>query len=1738
MSLENSHPLVKLLASHFEKVKQAIPDAVHALQEKIQQIGSGQISHIDVSNLSGVVDVTNIAQGVQQALSGTVTAERADEQVHVFARTSPVKSSQVAGSVNQFLSGTLSNTVGPFVINQLPPFWIDFIRTQRSVALYMQGNPVPIMYFKISVSIRAGLVLPVPKQTSYLIIPTSVWIQAKVLHGFTPAELYAGLKISSGNLQINGDFTTNQNGIVLNTGSNFTCDLQLVQKALPAVLPVGQYGKDARDASIQLPTEFSFASTGALKVGGINATLFNNTFSAPENSRPNKKFFIQQKRLGLSLNNIDDPLLGISETQSPLVDIYGDVAITNLWWALPLAEIQMGQPLEADGNGALLLECGDGLTANIKGTGKDVVYLKGPQFLLEPGRINMTDTASNGQGKVHNFSMWKDDGKYETATSTWFLKDVPFVFNTLSQGDELLNSFVGFSIDADRPVNIKGEAVPLRSDKGTLTIAANEAATKIRLEDYELLIDKKAGPNDLLPVPEKMALALSNALLTTTLPATVSLQANVNNDFKSLTDGLLEISFGLYAYLPTLPDPYAANLGIIRRQFGGRVVDAKLVLNNRVTGSEVWMWVIAKVDWSINDSLPITSFELVDYNNSKILNNYRLPFIAPNQQEVGTKRLLFTPSVTTPSNSNNGQDFIQQFVSSGANNLTFVAVNRQDDVNPVFSDFALLDVSSNANQMGVAFSHKLPYMQRLASNDANAVANNTDFPLKVEGMSVITAGKNAQAFTMPGIAWEPLLNMSDTGPADPLPGFNYFPNDGVPTVMGNLSNDPVVLAPIPLSKHLVDTFKSKRDGKTYALFNLPFGMIAFAILNQDNATQKIKPSIDNVLPEFENAIIGGIQLELLAGSSFDNDNGQGLFEGYTFQLANLYDQLSGPAKSTLSKTPTAIFNQEFLTGGYTPKVGPAIDLQNRPGVPVTGIGLSGYGTSMASKWANDDALFAQVSKAEFNVYTGRTSHELVQVVSKEYPFGAKMVRTITIFRMSNGYVARVDSGWKAQTPGVYDFTFINDITNKKEPNAFNFHPGIVKGVFNIRNIKEVAKEPFDNGSCKLQAITYDADVLLENVAEGGKEFPASTTAKMVPSTGILGYIQISPPGLPISADNFVDLLKYEGGSIGGSINCVVKIAGTDQHMKLNRFEVAPSVDTTGDAIFVACPRGSAFLPKDGSWSLIQHKIGNGNVTPLAAQFSVPLIKEGLRPGFDAAGKDMYIPVNDIAPDTLYRIADPANLLVTDTTASNYGFLQNMGSQKVLFLTPSFKKGTAKLLSKTPPLLADSFRLLNGSAIFPNIGDANTNFGEAVSLLKAAADGAASAEAFLKTGIKDLGKDVYEILDINLQKEGDKFLEQGYELAKKTVGGAIDKALKFDLPNGDYNLVNLPDKLVIAIRYKTSSKPKDEAKKDYPGKFDFDVNSLAADAAENWKGKLNNLAIVVSVGPMKELMTVKGNFNSQKGKDLDLGSNDDAPGFALPTPEIEFSKEVEPVIRILEILASLSTGDYAGALKKGLKVAMSNSGDIWEYKMEASKEIPLVRFPPGPAYESPQTPLKLECSLQVGFNVNAALKVTSDPKQLLPTAGAFFAFRGRLMVMCVSVGGGSVFAIGEAGIRLEADTSPKIGILLHFGFGAQIGVGLPVVGTATVTFMVGVEVEATSAGKIAITAFMSFKGQAELLAGLVSICIMIEARGTVEKSGPDQPANCEVQVTFAIDVSIFLVINIHFSESWSESRQIA
>ena len=115
----------------------------------------------------------------------------------------------------------------------------------------------------------------------------------------------------------------------------------------------------------------------------------------------------------------------------------------------------------------------------------------------------------------------------------------------------------------------------------------------------------------------------------------------------------------------------------------------------------------------------------------------------------------------------------------------------------------------------------------------------------------------------------------------------------------------------------------------------------------------------------------------------------------------------------------------------------------------------------------------------------------------------------------------------------------------------------------------------------------------------------------------------------------------------------------------------------------------------------------------------------------------------------------------------------------------------------------------------------------------------------------------------------------------------------------------------------------------------------------------------------------------------------------------------------------------------------------------------VRFPP-PALDSPTAPLKLEAGLALGVYFNEVFALTDNPGQLIPSAGAFLEFYGRLSVMCVSVAAATIYATGSVDLRIAADIKTGPSLAMKFGFGAEINVGLPVVGNVSLLYMVGVE----------------------------------------------------------------------------------
>ena len=82
--------------------------------------------------------------------------------------------------------------------------------------------------------------------------------------------------------------------------------------------------------------------------------------------------------------------------------------------------------------------------------------------------------------------------------------------------------------------------------------------------------------------------------------------------------------------------------------------------------------------------------------------------------------------------------------------------------------FILLDVSSNADQMGVSWGTAIEVDRDERGNTklrsrsvtmSSLVPGGADFPLQILNMDVVGIGHNLRAITLPQISWEPISNI-------------------------------------------------------------------------------------------------------------------------------------------------------------------------------------------------------------------------------------------------------------------------------------------------------------------------------------------------------------------------------------------------------------------------------------------------------------------------------------------------------------------------------------------------------------------------------------------------------------------------------------------------------------------------------------------------------------------------------------------------------------------------------------------------------------------------------------------------------------------------------------------------------------------------------------------------------------------------------------------------------------------
>jgi len=1671
----------------------------------------------------------------------------------VFRRETAFRSGLLGSSVPEWGSGmAATRSYGPFVDEHGLLIWFDFFHPVRAIAVYLKGAATPALLIPVWGALSG--------RRSYRIEAGSVWIaslliaRTSLLNGY-----YTGLRVRGGSLDLSLDGTLSSDHILIESGAQATLHLDLDQQPAPAGLH--DAGADAVASNVRLPDALDLkftAQTSVFSAAGAACTVFDcDADFRFKNAAPIWSPLINQILVPYAVNVSGDApnKFHVRESRSKLCTVAGAADISgHSGWLLPATKVDSAQLGTAAGTGALVIGTGKGLTATWKGLKGRSTTLMGPGIVVEPGLVTVVDfMAANVYGK-QRWTLWRNAGNaHHSEITLTFGKSFPIVFISSTANSEALFFFCGHRAAFDRPVDANGSPFKIASPIAFAAVFQNGPAFKALLLDTDLLFDANGKKDDAFV---RHSLVLRNAFFNVSRPYSMFLFGDLDED-DEIVRGILALTHAVLLYLPTLPDPYVATYtpflrdtvaiefghlqqaitGVVKwptpadayiyfkfsaldlptvataqaapwagRNFqtGVRTFNRELV--GEVAGARATLPIdretvartTAVADLGLLSSAARSTLRnhidrsvqsgdtyaaLADLKASPLLRH--LPDVTGHIDRAFTAAAqaidqpLSTESVLAASALSTLQPpgLKQSATTHGG---TFLARDL----------FLLLDVSSRADQMGVSLGTALQ-VDRDPNGDAmlrqmavlGGASASSELPLQILNMDVVTSAQNVRAVTLPQISWEPFWNI-------PLP------IEGLPDPQ---DQDLITVTP--------GVVVYDNDGIPTRIFSESPYPVPIAPLPVTK--HFLKEFHDEQTPRQLHSVFT-LPFALVAQAEFTRSPNKPGDESTRLALNTPhFDELRGglqiKARAPRSASPKRkrpafegwtiqLDNIKWLLFGL-PLPGSTLGKKvkdifnnefytNKPKVPLERIELSGYGASIFSNWLDADATMAEVSQATFDVIVGRTAHEVVQVRSILYPFGVHVVRTITLMRSANGYVFRSDSGWKAESDGFYDFDYaVNLDIGPPIPvnDPYEFHAAPVKGISHVREIRDYPAGGTYTSSFRLNDPDLPPAVKSMTLAQWQKLFKDVKSVNDV--------LDVRMQAVVFDADVHLDNVVSGGAKDAAAGDFTVQSRKMLGYVQLEPSAVLVPAHVFADLL--SFQNGSLGGPVDCVIDVAN------------SRQRMRLSRVDVNPALDATGKNIFVAAARgsliLPPDGSWSVVKQQ----TDTgdvwpveEGQNVPLIKQNGNTNYKVANPADvvqamsktnfgviqSTGTQKLFFAVPQFTVNDTKLKS----------ADTYFADAYKLLNSKGVFPNIANAL---GLTNAEKEV-EILGEGLMKMADRTLD-----------------LNSLLPaNYEYAFVNEPGILKIYVEYKNT----DGA----GGKLKLGIDS-AGSAENKWKAALSDIRVVVDLGPFDHLVWVDGNFKASSGVHTKYD-----------VPNLQFGPVLQPVVDILRVLATL-TGDE---FDRGMDVGMSNSPDNWEYKFHCSKEIPVIKFPsPAQLSINPNPPLKLEAGLRVGFYFNEVLAIPTDLEQLVPACGAYVEFYGGLQVMCFSLAAASVYAVGQVTLGIAADS--KAGITLHmkFGFGVELVVGLPVVANVSVLYMVEIEVGISSAA-IDVGALMLFRGHAEICGGLVGVTIQIEAGGTVHRTADE--TSMIAQVTFSIDICILWVIDIDFSDSWQESRQIA
>jgi hypothetical protein len=575
----------------------------------------------------------------------------------------------------------------------------------------------------------------------------------------------------------------------------------------------------------------------------------------------------------------------------------------------------------------------------------------------------------------------------------------------------------------------------------------------------------------------------------------------------------------------------------------------------------------------------------------------------------------------------------------------------------------LLDISSAAGQLGVALRPDLRDVpSALVPSDPNSAPRH---PVTISDLSLEVDSRYAVLLALPAVQWEPVVAMPpDPGDAVPFPDSVVFLNSGVPTVVDVPEDGSVPLAPLPVYDKIRNSTGRSPYEQAKARFTLPFGMLAQAQLSAPTLAQR-GTQISQARPTGD-GLTGAPQLDLSAEDATLARDETPAMPGHVVQLPVAQPSNGvGMARSVLGDSVTSIFNSNLGAGSADALV------------PVTRIGLSGFGESVFSNWINPQNAVPQVDKVDLNVPVGRTAREVVQVRSILLPYGVPVVRTVTLQRKADAIVGRSDSGWVAAGDGDYTIP----------GSGIVIHPGVVKGITNVEDIRETGQQVTADGQ-EFVAVYFHGDLILD-----GQANPA-------PVKRHLGYVRLSASGAAFTSATYQDLIS-KVGPMGGGVDATINVGGGNHRMRLQRVGVGVS-----GTEFAMAAWGSPVFPGGGDWSVLATDDPAGEPRPVPEDTGLPLIRQG------AAGAATPHPYRFAAPEDLLSVAP----------ATDFGILHSMGMQRAFYRRPRIEPADPnRMVSTERPVIADLFGMARATSVFPAQIDC-IPFPDANYALEARADG--------------------------------------------------------------------------------------------------------------------------------------------------------------------------------------------------------------------------------------------------------------------------------------------------------------------------------------------------------------------------------------------------------------------------------